>query len=390
MRYGPAPIPVAELSSLDRFVARFALPLVAGGPVYIDGLIGPGALAGWYRQGNPEIGLLMQLRTEVRGLLAKMGPVGECETVPLDAFALAAVWHNLLAVSHPDAVSSERLRRSVRQWCDTMLGWIDPPRTRAEVALRHGILGRLGSLGRIDTRVSFWAGYADFVGVAPPPSLLAWKTVRRVREDKHRVDLNALLGGLDTEKVIALDAQLLPVVSAALAASPLTDIMLADRPSAYGFQWNPGSVNALGDACLRGAAQRLLLGRGAAAVRAVEQASLATARDYSDSRVVSLTLLRFHLELLCLDAMSARATEKSTAVERGRDAPGALPSPTSVPQPLAMDAYLQLGPGRAGELLGLDPELLRRTLPLDPNRPIPKDPPSAPLLIGAGVMETRP
>ena len=52
-----------------------------------------------------------------------------------------------------------------------------------------------------------------------------------------------------------------------------------------------------------------------------------------------------------------------------------------------MDAYLRLGAERAAPWLGLPVDTLRRVLPVDPVRSAVKDPPSAPLLQGAGLME---
>ena len=82
--------------------------------------------------------------------------------------ALAVVWHNLLAMTHPDVVKRTRLRRRVREWLMSMLDWIGPPLTAGDVALRYGVFARLGALGRVDTDLAFWAGSARYIGIAPP------------------------------------------------------------------------------------------------------------------------------------------------------------------------------------------------------------------------------
>ena len=56
---------------------------------------------------------------------------------------------------------------------------------------------------------------------------------------------------------------------------------------------------------------------------------------------------------------------------------------------LAYDAYARLGYARAARLTGLSPDVVQRALPIDPNRSLPKDPPSAPLLARAGAVEVR-
>lgn len=365
---------MADLGSLDHFLERFVLPLAAGGHVEVNGLLGPGVVADWVKQRLPDGTLFAKLSAAMRGFMTHLGPAGEIDALPLDMVALCAVWHNLLAVTHPEVQSRAAMRRTVRSWCEAMLGWVDLPYTRREVALRHAVLGRLAALGRVDTRVTFWAGYADFVGVSPPKTLLAWPSVRRVREDRTRVDLFTLLRRVAEIEGGDLDTDLTSVVRVALMLSPLTDLGLADRPAPFTFAWTPASVNALGDEPLRGAAERMVLRRGVAAVRALEQATLALCRGDA-SRDVARALLRFHLEMVVTDAMSSRG--------------GASGTGATVPQPLGLDAYHRLGPPRVAHLVGLAPDLLARALPLDPARTSSKEPPSAPLLQRAGFMESR-
>jgi len=368
---------VAE-NSLDRFVSRFVLPLVVGGPVYVDNPLGPGVVAEWTRWVRPDVGVLTRVTDTMRKRLAHLGPMGELGDLPIDALTLAAVWHNLLTVTHPSVVDRKPLRAKVRTWCDAMLGWLDVPRTRAEATLRHGLLGRLGTLGRVDTHVEFWAGYADFIGVAPPTSLVAWPDLRRVKVQKARVDLMQLLRGLDQGAGSDPATDLRGTVRAAFAASPLTDLLLVDRAAPFAFVWTAGALNCLGDEALRGAIARGLLGRGAGALRALEYATLSVCRG-GTTVPVARALVRLHLELAMLDAMTARLGP----VPGGANAT----SPTAFPQPLALDLAVSLGARRVSEFLGVSEDLVLRTLPPDPARPPPREPPSAPLLAAAALME---
>lgn len=370
--------------TVDEFVSAFVEPLVLGGRVVVDGLIAPTALAAWVRSPNPDATRLVRVCDAARTRLSRLGAVGPLDTLPLDAIALAAVWYDLLAMTHPEAHSRSGLRKVARHWCLVLLDWIKAPVSRFEVALRHAVLGRLGELGRVDTHVEFWAGYADFVGVAPPKALVALPTVRRVRETRRRVDLFTLLSSLEA-KGAATDElpDLTDVTRAALAASPLTDVILADRPAPWTFRWTPASINAIADGSIRGAAHRAVLARGTATVRALEQATLAAMR-MGAPRAVAETLLRFHLEMLALDALGHRGATGAPATPGSGAHQGAS---TSVSQPLAMDAYLRMGAERAAPWLGLPAETLRRILPAEPVRSAIKDPPSAPLLQGAGLME---
>lgn len=371
-------------ATLDHFIAKFVLPLLAGGQVSVEGLLGPGVIAEWAKQGRPEMGLWAKLSQAMRQQLAHDGAVGEMGEIPLDALGLAAVWHNLIAVTHPEARNKKALRVRVKQWSEAMLGWVDVPRTRAEVGLRHAMLGRLGALGRVDTHVEFWAGYADFVGVAPPDSLLAWPNVRRVKSSRTRLDLVELLRGLDRGVLEDPEGDLRGVVRAALAASPLTDLTLIDRAAPLGFVWSPGALNAMGDVALRGAAVRILLGRGASAIRALEQATLALCREGTTERVAQ-TLLRLHLELVLSDAMAARLGSHGAAAGSAN----ATVTVTAYPQPLAMDLVARLGAQKIAALVGLSPDEVQRTIPPDPTRQNPRDPPSAPLLAAANMTENR-
>lgn len=370
--------------TVDQFVSAFVEPLVLGGRVVVDGLIAPTALVAWTRSPHPDATRLVRICDVARRRLLRLGTVGPLDTLPLDALALAAVWYDLLAMTHPEAAGRSGLRKVARHWCIALLEWVKAPVSRFEVALRHAVLSRLGDLGRVDTHVEFWAGYADFVGVAPPKALVALPTVRRVRESRRRVDLFSLLAALEVKGSGADVPELTDVTRAALAASPLTDILLADRPAPWAFRWTPSSINAIADGAIRGAAHRAVLARGASSVRALEQATLAAMR-MGAPRAVAETLLRFHLEMLCFDALGHRGVVSPPSSSLAGGAPQG--SVTSVSQPLAMDAYLRLGPARAAPWLGLPVEALRRALPFEPARSTIKDPPSAPLLQGAGLME---
>lgn len=363
---------MAELSPLSGFLDRFVLPLLRGGPVHVQGILSPATLKSFVDDRRPDANLATQVCAALRLRLAGMGPVGDVGALPMDAIGLCAVWHNLLALTHPEAKRTGRLRRRVRGWCEAMLSWVDVPRTRAEAALRHALVGRIEVLGRVDTHVTFWAGFADFVGLPPPKVLVAWPNLRRVEESRRRVDLAELLRALDPGELAGGDDDLLPVLRAAIVASPLTDLSLSDRPAFVGFSWGPPLLNTLSDPALRGAAQRILLRKGLPALRAVEAATMSLARSDATPSIVAGSLLRFHLELLLTDALSGRPTQGSTPA-----------------QPLALDALLRLGHARVAAFLDLDEELLRRVVPIDPSRPIVRDPPSAPLLQRAGLMEVR-
>ena len=362
---------MASATPLNRFLASFLLPVVAGGRVEVRGLIGPGMLARF--QSDREIGatLVAQITSHVHAHLARVGPVQSIDVLPDDVIALAVVWHNLLSMTHPDVIGRKRLRRRVDGWLRTMLEWIGPPRTAHDVALRYGVFARLAALGRVDTELAFWAGNARYIGIAPPKRMVLWKGLRRIRETKRRVGLLELLGELksDDDRV-----DMLATARAAIAVSPLTDLDMVDRLAPFLFAWTPASVNTLGDVALRGAASRIVLSRTSGPdamskrVRAVETASLDCARVESLPAGAAQTLLLFHIELLVTEAMSTNTPPKGHA--------------------LAWDAIARLDPSRAARLVGMDAETFDRALGLDvqPREPL-KDAPAAALIARAGFVE---
>jgi hypothetical protein len=361
---------VADYGSYSEFLSCFVAPLIEGGRVEVRDVVGPGVLKAWVRPTDVNPNLVARVTESMRKNLCRIGPAASASVIPLDAMALALVWHNLLAISHPDARKRTALRRKVRLWADDLLEWAGAPITAGDVALRHAVLGGIVHLGRVDTHVTFWAGYADFVGVSPPATLVAWPKARRVREDKTRLTLNELLAPLD-EDISDAKAELFDVVRVAFALSPLTDFSLPDRPPGLGFSWTSPTVNAVADEAIRGAVQRILLARGTAAIRVVERSTLTLCEDPTVEGDVLRLLVRFHLELLLTAALSDTSKDARLGVS----------------QPLANDVFVVLGHKRVAEITGISVDMVQRAITLSSNRSQSKEPPSRPLLERAGVLE---
>ncbi len=368
-------------SAIDRFLRGFVAPLIVGGPVHVEGVLSPGdfdALVSGPRGMNLALAdakLVAETVAAARANLARVGPTTDFVTFGADAIGLCAVWHNLLATTHPDVAARTSLRARVLTWTAEMLEWVGPARTAQEVALRHAILSRIGELGRVDTEVKSLFVEGTFIGVAPPKSLSLWKSVRRIEHNRNRHDLFALLATLE-HPTAALD--LLPLARQALALSPLTDLSLCDRPALpLPFLWSVPALSMLADDPLRGAALRIVLSPGPRGsetiterIQAIERATLHAADPRGGMPAAAARiLLDFHLELLLSDALAQSVPPKTHAV--------------------ALDALMRLGVDDVAARCRLTPNVIARALGLQ-ERPLSTPPPTGPasaLLARAGLLE---
>lgn len=367
---------------IDKFLRGFVTPLITGGHVEVDGVLGPGALdelVSGPKGMNLSMAdgkLMADAVNAARAELARFGPTTDFVTLTEDVIGLCVAWHNLIALTHPEVSGRTGLRQTVKGWTQQILDWVTLPRTAQEVALRHAVFARLDELGRVDTDVTFWAGSAKYIGVAPPSRLVAWKSVRRVQESKTRADLFSLLTTL-AHPLPEFD--LLPLADYALALTPLTDLMLADRPDApLPFRWTGASLAMLADDALRGASMRIALTPGmrttdaiARKIACIERATIHALNLGAPPTAMGL-LIAFHLELLVSEALAKGAP------------PGG--------QALAYELVARLGPERSAHLCRVSTDVIVGALRLD-ERPLraPSQPgPGAALLARAGIAEVSP
>ncbi len=200
---------------MTTFFSDFLLPLVAGGTVHVGAPLGSAGLARLRETKPPAqvVGGLLAARAAAAAELL-LDPIPP--SLDLEALRLAVAVHDLLFLFHPRAASiSEKRLGEVAAWAASLAAL--PPSVDPDVLVaRHTVLHRLHDLGRTDVRVSFWVGRREFHGEEPPRRLTAWKSVRRVREERWRVSCFAEaashpLGG--------------NVAHALLDGSPLTDLL---------------------------------------------------------------------------------------------------------------------------------------------------------------------
>jgi hypothetical protein len=244
---------------LEDLLGRFVLPLVAGGDLRVGEPVAPSALARWEVElgaAGPLLVTIDEARAAVASLLVVRPPpivFGETE------LRLAVAQHAALVLAHPRTrgLFSRKGRRELAAFAAALGQSIPPPYGPSELLSRHTLLARLFELTRVDTRLRWWTGKAEFRGLEPPPRLLRWRKLRRVRTETSELGISEVLAGEETR----------PVIAALLTASPLTDLLSLDGT---GRRWPPfrwgSQLQVLRDTELaRAVAYRWLgdLGRGA-------------------------------------------------------------------------------------------------------------------------------
>lgn len=285
------------------FLTRFVTPLVAGGEVHIGAPIPASDVERWEHDlddASVEQLAVDDARQAVVSTLVCRPPPFVLEA---DELALAAGLHNALFLVHPRAEEWSVTDRTRRKIIDTALAQVSQPltRNRTRVLARHALLHNLFHLTRSDVTVSWWTGRARFQGQKPPARLIAWRGVRRVREDVTVVDFEELLAVPDTA----------PVIATLLRRTPLTQLIDA-HPGAPPLHWED-AVFLLRDAELaRATAYRLVPDGpprdqviGPARLAAAFEQMLERAPDEADVRAVAAFLV--HLAaLFCFGELGLR------------------------------------------------------------------------------------
>lgn len=199
------------------FLSRFVLPLVAGGEVHVGRPLTTADLQRFEAElGHATVELVAvdEARTDVLAELVARPPALVLDG---DELALAVGLHNALVLAHPDAdgaLVTDAMRRKIAAAALRMVSQA-PSRDRTRVLARHALLHNLLDLGRADVTVSWWTGRARFLGQKPPARLVAWKGMRRVREEVTRAGFDELLAS----------PEVVPVMAALLRRTPLTQVV---------------------------------------------------------------------------------------------------------------------------------------------------------------------
>ncbi len=213
-----------------QWLHHFVLPLVAGGDVRVAHVVGARELDQMVRADFERDESAQRIREARHAIVSELVLAAPEPALDEEALRLAAAMQNLLFLMHPGTAAPSVTRRRLRAVSAyaTRLATLPLPdlelddgRTAARVlAERHSMLHHLFDLGRDDVRVSFWVGKREFRGAEPPSRLLKWPELRRVREERWRVTV--------VGEAMA-DPLMKPIVTALLAASPLTDLFEPSR-----------------------------------------------------------------------------------------------------------------------------------------------------------------
>lgn len=240
---------------LETFLQMFARPLVTGGEVHVGSPVSPDVLPSWELELGAHADAIVAI-DDARAAIADQLLVAPPPLLfGADELQLLVAVYCALVLTHPRAESwpSRRGRAALIAFAARLLAG-EPPSTRAGILARHTLLHGLFELSRVDTRLSWWTGRAEFKGTAPPRRLTLWRSLRRVREEHVEVPLTKLV----SDEVDSL-------IDAVIAASPLTDLLTLGT-SARGtsrFRWRPGVVSVLRDVGLARAVAYRWLGDAA-------------------------------------------------------------------------------------------------------------------------------
>jgi hypothetical protein len=280
--------------AISDFLGAFVLPLVRGGPMHVGRPISPEDLQRFEDDLPHASDRALEVDDARTEMLAEVSVAPPPLILGRDELSLAAAVHNLLFLAHPRAESLGVTSSWTKKVIDSARGYAARPKSRARkrVLARHALLHNLFHVTRTDVTLSWWTGTAMFRGQEPPPRLAAWKSVRRVREDRSVATFDDLLGTVEAS----------PVIASILRRSPLTHL-LSRATSTPPLHWEDAAfmlrdaelTRAIAYEALRPTEPRALVAAPSRFASAFEQ-MLERSPDEADVRAVAAFLV--HLSAL--------------------------------------------------------------------------------------------
>ena len=293
---------------------RLMLPLVCGGELCPVAPIGPKRA----REHAQTLAALPDFSGEVENeiqwqrlrIARRWCAVDRVPSPGYGEWLLIAALNDLLQATNPDLpgmFARERPARLVELAQEIVLT-AGAPRTVGEALWRHATFSRLFELVRIDTHISWWVGSRTFRGSKPPPRLLAWQKVRRVRHHQDEIGLGAMVEEASTWVDAWRD-----LLARLVAATPLTDLASILRPMPK-FAWTGATLGLISTRPGRTLARRALLRSGPGARVQTSLAEATQALAATEPRAAKLAKL-FVEELVTNDG-AARGAHESAAEHR--------------------------------------------------------------------------
>jgi len=224
---------------LASFLAEFVRPLVEGGDVHVGEPVGRETLTAWEVELDTQVETTVaidELRAQTAAALLVRPPPIAFSAADL---RLCVALHDALVLVHPGSETwpGRRGRRGLVAFIGELVAEAGNPSSRLDVVARHTLLHGLPDLVRVDTRIRWWTGKAEFRGAPPPRRLVMWPSVRRVKSEKAEVPLADVVGG-----------EVAPLVGELLSRSPLTDLLAAGHVARgfAPFHWG-GQIDVLAD-----------------------------------------------------------------------------------------------------------------------------------------------
>ncbi|GAB4528377.1 MAG: hypothetical protein Tsb0020_45560 [Haliangiales bacterium] len=341
-------------------MADFVLPLVAGGELRIGRPISL-AEAEHLGQDLPHASApLVEIDEARAAVLSELIVRPPALVLDADEVYLAAALYNVLFLVHPEVDGVTLGRRGLSRVAETARRLAAQPLTRSRRAIlaRHALLHNVFDVARADIRVSWWTGSAEFRGQAPPTRLVAWRDLRRVREETEWATYADLMNSDEAT----------PVMAILMRRSPLTQLLSA-HPQAPALHWedavfllrDPELARAI---CYRALAPTDAHDKLAAPARYAAAFEQLLERNPNPSDIRTVAAFLVHLAaLLALGEtgqrdMSAASATLTTVLspERASKRPRGLATFLALPNALrAVDVQLSAPPG-----LTDDPRLLQR------------------------------
>ncbi len=233
----------SESATVSGLFERVAKPLLLGGPFRPLDPIGPAKapeVAQQAFQGLTAADLSWISVARVRQA-RRLCPVDALPAMGADEWLMIVALNDLIRSTDPEVkgLFSPGKATQIVQGALGILAQVSGARTVGQTLARHATFARVMSLQRTDTTVSWWCGSSVFAGRTPPPRLLSWPEVRRVRTQRATLDVATMGAGHKGMQEAYEEAQ-----RALLARTPLTDLATAGR-AAPSFVWTSPTVSMM-------------------------------------------------------------------------------------------------------------------------------------------------